>query len=73
MPFCSNCGAQAKEGYKFCNNCGTPLQSSAPQQQYVAPPPPKQPTYQPQPTPQGERVIGILERVRSRCSKAGSS
>ena len=63
IPFCSNCGAQVKEGHKFCNYCGIPLQSSASQQQHLAPPPPKQPTYQPQPTQQGERVIGILARA----------
>ena len=64
MPFCSNCGAQVKEGHKFCNNCGTPLQSSAPQHQHIAPPPPAQPTYQPQPTPQGERIIGVVEQCK---------
>ncbi len=64
MPFFSNCGSQVKEGHKFCNNCGTPLTSSAPQQQYTAPPPPAQPTYQPQPVPQGEHVIGIIEQCK---------
>lgn len=26
--FCANCGAHARDGDHFCNNCGTPLQAS---------------------------------------------
>lgn len=28
--FCQNCGAQIKEGTKFCTSCGAPLQPAAP-------------------------------------------
>lgn len=51
MPFCTNCGAQAKEGAAFCTACGAkltipaspspgpaPYQAPAPQGVYSAPP-----------------------------------
>lgn len=28
MSYCGNCGTQLKEGAKFCQKCGTPVQSS---------------------------------------------
>lgn len=27
MPFCTNCGAELSHGVKFCNECGTPINS----------------------------------------------
>lgn len=29
MPFCTNCGAQLKEGTRFCVQCGTPVKAPA--------------------------------------------
>ncbi len=48
--FCSNCGEQVKDGDKFCNNCGNPLQTTVtPQRQ---PPPPQS---------RGEQITGVIE------------
>jgi len=48
MAFCANCGAQVKDGVKFCSSCGG-LVDAAPAQQAppVQPPQPEQ-QYQPQ-------------------------
>ena len=48
--FCSNCGAEVKEGTKFCENCGQPI---------VKPPEtpkPERPIYIPVPKQEAERT-----------------
>jgi hypothetical protein len=40
--FCSSCGHELREGEKFCAECGTPVDESAPQTQ----PPPQPITYE---------------------------
>ncbi|MDR0526907.1 MAG: zinc-ribbon domain-containing protein [Spirochaetaceae bacterium] len=35
--FCKNCGAQLKEGAKFCGGCGTTVAAAQPQEQSVMP------------------------------------
>ncbi len=57
MPYCRKCGAEIKEGAKFCNVCGTPV---------VAPESPESPSRGTQPVPQltlatwGERFVAWL-------------
>ena len=48
MAFCTNCGAQNDEGAKFCNSCGSPLQSGQTVQPQAQPVQPvyQQPVYQ---------------------------
>ena len=53
--FCPKCGKQVKDGAKFCNGCGSPLQSagSAPQMKAPTQAAPQAPAQQPvQPAPQ---------------------
>ncbi|MBN2336810.1 zinc ribbon domain-containing protein, partial [Candidatus Bathyarchaeota archaeon] len=66
MPFCTNCGAKADPGERFCANCGSPLKQGA------VPPPPPPPTYgQPQsliPPPQvmHEPVLAYVSGVNTK-------
>ena len=36
--FCHICGSELQEGNRFCNNCGTPAATPAPQEPAAAPP-----------------------------------
>lgn len=69
MKFCTNCGAEVREGVKFCPSCGTPLKTdeaaasnpvhTPPAYQPVAPPPP---VYQAPPQQQfNEPVYGTTQ------------
>lgn len=77
MKFCTNCGAEVREGVKFCPSCGTPLKSNeaaasnannTPAQQPVSPPPPP-PVYQAPPQQQfnepayGNTQSNLFQRV----------
>jgi hypothetical protein len=56
MPNCPKCGAEVKEGFKFCLGCGAQIQTGtsqvppvtkpAPQTQQTTPPPAQQPSQQ---------------------------
>ena len=52
MPNCPNCGAEVKEGFKFCLGCGAQIQAGtaqappATQPQQTTPPPAQQPPQQ---------------------------
>jgi len=66
---CSSCGAEVKEGFKFCLSCGAQLQAEAAQLPPAAPVPPPQnisqtQTYAPmQPKKTNMKLIGILIAV----------
>lgn len=50
MKFCTNCGAEVREGVKFCPSCGTPLKTDeAAASNAVNSPPAQQPVYAPPP------------------------
>ena len=53
MKFCTNCGAEIREGIKFCSSCGTPLKTeeTAPGAGTTSPPPPPQSPVAPPPPP----------------------